>query len=250
MSVTVTRVAEATVVTLRWTERRNALGPAEADQVADALEEAGRSDGRALVLTGEGAFCAGGDLPAIVELSTTHTPAQIREAVYGRYQRIMRGLRESPIPTIAAVDGAAVGLGMDLALACDMRFVGPGGWMRQGWAAAGLVAGTGGVGFLQRRRPDLVWRLIAEQPRLDQAACVAERLGEAAESSALDAALGRAAQLAQLAPDVLAAYCDLAREDTWPVASHFERSATHQSGFIASDAFRRRAAELLAPRSA
>ncbi|WP_197521928.1 enoyl-CoA hydratase-related protein, partial [Nocardia sp. 852002-20019_SCH5090214] len=62
MGVTIDRSAHAAIVTLRWPERRNALGPQEAEQVAEAIAEAADSGAAALVLTGEKAFCAGLDL--------------------------------------------------------------------------------------------------------------------------------------------------------------------------------------------
>ena len=61
---------------------------------------------------------------------------------------MIRTLMAVPVPTIAAVDGAAVGMGMDLALACDSRFIGTTGWMRQGWARYGAIPATGGLVFL------------------------------------------------------------------------------------------------------
>ena len=78
MTVHVDDVGAATVVTMAWTAKRNALGPAEADLLADALREAGKRRGSVVVVTGEGAFCAGGDLPTNIELTRTMTPQQIQ----------------------------------------------------------------------------------------------------------------------------------------------------------------------------
>ncbi|HVT67663.1 MAG TPA: enoyl-CoA hydratase/isomerase family protein, partial [Trebonia sp.] len=124
MPVTATEAGPAWVVTLDWPEKRNSLGPEDTAEVAAAIEEARGKARSALVLTGSGAFCAGGDLRAFSEVSRTMAVEQIRDTVYGRVQRMVRALAECPVPTIAAVDGPAVGLGFDLALACDMRFVG------------------------------------------------------------------------------------------------------------------------------
>ncbi|MES1913036.1 MAG: hypothetical protein MHM6MM_005269 [Cercozoa sp. M6MM] len=76
---------------------------------------------RALVLTGAGAraFSAGGDLDWILERSTSEAQdnVEIMRRFYSRFLSVM----EVPVPTIAALNGAAVGAGMCVALACDMR---------------------------------------------------------------------------------------------------------------------------------
>jgi enoyl-CoA hydratase/carnithine racemase len=245
MGVSIETVGEAAVVTLRWPEQRNALGPAEAREVAEAIAEAGSARPGAVVLTGEGAFCAGGDLRTFAELSARYEPAQIRERVYGNVQAMIRNLRDAPAPTIAAVDGPAVGLGMDLALACDVCFVGPQGWMRQGWGRAGLISATAGTWFLERNRRGSIWPLLAEQPRIGQAEAVATGLAEAGEPSAREAAVARAEMLAAQAPGTLAAYADLARRANWPDDDYLDRCADYQSEFIGSQRFRDLSARML-----
>ena len=92
-------------------------------------------------------------------------PDVVRDAVYGRFQRLPRTILSAPVPVFAAVDGPAVGLGMDLALMCDDRFIGPKGWLRQGWGALGLVPGTGGELLLRRLAPNLIWQLLGSGER-------------------------------------------------------------------------------------
>jgi enoyl-CoA hydratase/carnithine racemase len=246
MGVRIQERGAAAVVTLAWTAKRNALGPAEADEVAAAVREAGACARGAVVLTGEGAFSAGGDLPAIAEISRTHTREEIRDTVYGRFQGMIRSLRECPVPTVAAVDGAAVGLGLDLALAGDVRLVGPRGWVQQGWARAGLVAGTGGVGLLARLRPGLLWELLSSAERIGSAECARLGIGEACEGIALEAALARAEMFGTLDRDLLGHYAELDRAASWPPAEHFTESARIQSGLIASERFRSFAERALA----
>ncbi|TQM11382.1 enoyl-CoA hydratase/isomerase family protein [Pseudonocardia kunmingensis] len=246
MGVRVDDRGAATVVTMGWTAKRNALGPDEAEALAQAVREAGERPGSVVVLTGEGAFCAGGDLPTIVEVTRTMSADEIRETVYGRFQAVVRALRDCPVPTIAAVDGPAVGLGLDLALACDTRFVGPGGWVQQGWARAGLVAGTGGVALLHRIRPGLLWSLLASQDRLGPGECVRLGLADPADGPALDAALARAEALARVPRDVLGHYAALDRSASWPVPEQFEFAASIQGGLIGSERFRAFADRMLA----
>ena len=122
----------AAVVILDWPDQRNALGPDESRELSDAVGGAVTPGVCGLVLTGNGAFCAGGNLRGAVERSDLD-PSERRQVVYAAYQGVVRALIDCPVPTVAAVDGPAVGMGFDLALACDSRFVGPDGWCQQGW---------------------------------------------------------------------------------------------------------------------
>jgi len=143
MGVVTELAGPAALVVLDWPEKRNALGPDEANEVAAALRAAaGQPDVRGIVLTGNGAFCAGGDINGMVARADM-PPEERRALVYGAYQGLIRTLIELPLPTVAAVDGPAVGMGFDIALACDSRFIGPDGWCRQGWARIGLIHRSG-----------------------------------------------------------------------------------------------------------
>lgn len=250
MPVTLEQVGSAVVVTLNYPAARNALGPNEAAELADAVEEAAVRRASALVLTGEGAFCSGGDLRSFAELSEAYTPQGVRKRVYGNVQRIFRGLRTAAMPTISAVDGPAIGLGMDLALACDMRFVGPNGWMQQGWARLGLIPAGGGAWFLEQTAPGLMWELLADQRRLSAAQCQDLGLGVAVEPTARDAALDRAEFLDGMDIESRSAYAELSRRARWPEDSYLDLCADYQSGFIGSARFRDATAQVLRPREA
>jgi enoyl-CoA hydratase len=106
------------VITLDVPERRNAFDLAMCDEVV-AVVDAAEADVsvRALVVTGAGtAFCAGADLS---HLSGGHGGSH-EDGLLAVYEGFLRFAR-SPLPTIAAVNGPAVGAGMNLALACDVR---------------------------------------------------------------------------------------------------------------------------------
>lgn len=244
MSVTVEGRGPVSILTFRWTDKRNALNPDDAQAIIAAVEQAAAT-ASVLIVTGEGAFCSGGDLPAFASLSAgAKDIAEVRDEVYGHMQAIVRALGACPVPTIAAVDGPAVGLGFDIALACDMRFVGANGWFRQGWASAGLVPGVGGIGLLHRVNPTVVWKLVAEQQKLDGPASEALHLAEAAPD-ALSAALDRAEQLAALGRPLLEHYVTLTRDVSWPDTGHFELTADIQASLIGSAEFRELAASIL-----
>jgi enoyl-CoA hydratase/carnithine racemase len=238
VGVRIETAGAAAVVIMDWPERRNALRPEDGEEVAAAIVAAGAAATSSVILTGIGAFCAGGDLRAFAELSATRTPAEIAEQVYGRIQAMIRALRDCPVPTIAAVDGPAIGLGFDLALACDMRLVGPHGWFRQGWARAGLIAGTGGIGLLARHAPGVSWQLIATQEKVTIERCQQLGLGEVAPGGALTASIERADALAAIDRVVLGHYCRMEREQTWPDDEFFAETARVQAGLICSPQFR------------
>jgi enoyl-CoA hydratase len=169
------------IVTLAAPARRNAFDLAMCDEVlaiVDALE-ADPSVG-ALVVTGEGtAFCAGADLS---HLGGAHGGSH-RDGLLAVYEGFLRFAR-SPLPTIAAVNGPAVGAGMNLALACDVRLaadsarfdtrflqlgIHPGGghtWMMRNVVGPQVTAATVLFGEVlsgaEAERVGLAWRCVPD----------------------------------------------------------------------------------------
>src|SRR5687767_14518964 len=109
------------VVKLNRPDRRNALSAEACARLSDALDSFGQA--RAVILTAVGSsFCAGGDFEELERFAAADADAS-SEALYGGFQRMIRTIRNLPVPVIAAVNGHAMGAGMDLALACDLRVV-------------------------------------------------------------------------------------------------------------------------------
>jgi 2-(1,2-epoxy-1,2-dihydrophenyl)acetyl-CoA isomerase len=139
------------VLTLNRPERRNALSPELYELLLQALEEASvRDDVGAIVLTGAGgAFCAGGDVARMA--GDSQPPSfEARIARLRRRARISELLHASPKPTIAMMRGPAVGAGLSLALACDMRLGDESARLRTGFLQVGVPGDFGGHYFLPR----------------------------------------------------------------------------------------------------
>ena len=143
-------------LTLNRPERRNALSPTLYEALYEALIIAEQDDGiGAVVLTGAGAsFCAGGDVARMNQQAGQHAVAAAtvpeRIAALRRRTRIVECLHNMPKPTIAMVRGAAVGAGLSLALACDMRYGDASAKFRTGFINVGLPGDFGAHYFLPR----------------------------------------------------------------------------------------------------
>lgn len=121
-------------------ERRNALTPAMLDQLETELERlAAQSEARAVIVRGAGerAFCAGFDITQIPDVGAGEL--ETARAIPNPVERAMSKLACFPYPTIAMINGAAFGAGLELAICCDLRVAGEGAKMGMPPAKLGLV---------------------------------------------------------------------------------------------------------------
>lgn len=133
-------------------DRRNALSDATTAGIIAALGDVESSDTRCLVLEGEGpAFCAGGDIEAMVERHERDAPPQeVVERVVQQIGRSIQRVVECPFPTVAKVDGPAFGAGGNLAIACDLQLLSDDAKLGFGFRQVGLAVDSGTSYLLPR----------------------------------------------------------------------------------------------------
>jgi enoyl-CoA hydratase len=181
------------LLTIDRQERRNAV---DREALQDLLEAHAATEGaRAVVLTGAGGhFCAGADLSGVED-----------SAFSDLLRVVLSALRDDPRPVIAAVDGAALGAGTQLAVACDLRVATPAARFGIPAAKLGLTVDHWTIERLAAfagHGPARAMLLAAETYGAEEAArCgLVQRLGD------LDEALGWADEIAALAPLTVAGH--------------------------------------------
>lgn len=143
-------------LTLNAPAKRNAIGSRdECEEVVAACRRIERDDSvRCVIVTGaDPAFCAGGDLKSMRDRSgmmSGEGPASMRENYRRGIQMIPLALYDLNLPTIAAINGPAIGAGLDLALMCDMRIASDKALFAESFIRVGIVPGDGGAWLLPR----------------------------------------------------------------------------------------------------
>ncbi|MBT5154677.1 MAG: enoyl-CoA hydratase/isomerase family protein [Gammaproteobacteria bacterium] len=151
-------------LTLNRPETLNALTPSMRQSFEAALELAETDDSvRVIVITGAGkGFCSGGDVKAMNEARKSGKASVLDDKIDPIRDRIVLALRDSTKPIIAAVNGAAAGAGMNIALACDIRIASDTAKFGETFAKRGLHPDWGGTYFLPRivgmaKACELIW---------------------------------------------------------------------------------------------
>lgn len=165
------------VVTLNRAEARNALSPDMKEALRALVPRLGGDpEIRCLLLTGAGrAFCAGGDTKAMAKGDAIPRMDDRIRRVHKEHE-VPAALHELPIPTIAALPGAAAGAGFSLALACDLRIAAQSAFLTTSFVRVGLSGDYGGSWFLTRLvGPAKARELYFTSERVDAAEC--QRMG-------------------------------------------------------------------------
>ena len=133
-------------------DKRGALSPELYACIAEAVEKAEETRVRAVILTADGPFfCAGGNLNTLIERRSL-TEAERRAKVDDLHD-LIRVMRASPVPLIAAVEGGAAGAGLSLALACDLIVAAKDAKFTAAYVKAGLVPDGGLTSSMARLLP-------------------------------------------------------------------------------------------------
>ena len=226
---------QVALITLNRPDAMNSFTSQLSFDLLDALEKAHHDDDiRIVVLTGEGrCFSAGADLKGGLE------GRQVFGKLQYEYRPVMSAIATMPKPVIAAVPGSAAGIGLSLALTCDLLIMADNAFLLSPFTTISLVP-DGGLNWLLVRQLGYrrAFQLSVESERIDAGRCVqlglankavpAEELG--------DAALEWATQLSKRAPLSLAATKKVMRhamDHDW--ASSFDMEAELQQSLVGSD---------------
>lgn len=136
-------------ITLNRPKKLNSFVEPMAKQLQDAITDAKENDNvRCVMLTGNGkAFCAGQDLPEVVDKGENH---ELGDTVRTSYNPIIKAIRHLEKPVVCAVNGTAAGAGANIAFACDIILASKEAVFVQSFSKIGLIPDSGGTFLLPR----------------------------------------------------------------------------------------------------
>lgn len=221
----ITQAEAVLTIELQRPERRNALNSQLVEELTQAIRKAGDGSARAIVLTGQGtAFCAGADLSG--DAFAADYPDRLIE--------LHKAMDASPMPVVGAINGPAIGAGLQLAMQCDLRVVAPDAFFQFPTSKYGLALDNWSI----RRLSSLIGHGRARAMLLSAEKLTAEialhtgmanRIGTLADAQAWAAEIARLAPLAiQHAKRVL--NDDGAIEEAWPAHKELFDKAWGQPG--------------------
>ncbi|TXJ07273.1 MAG: enoyl-CoA hydratase [Aeromicrobium sp.] len=202
--VTLESHGDVRVLTLDSPEHLNALNWSLLDSIKSAVKNIEEDrDARALVVTGAGrAFCAGADLETVFG-DRTRPIRVLRDQLKAMYESFL-GIVELSIPTVAAVNGPAVGAGLNIALACDLIITSPKATLAPTFSSIGLHPGGGCTWLLnQRIGPALTKKILFDGQSLDADTALALGISQEINDDPLARAIEIASNWAGKSPTVM-----------------------------------------------
>ena len=147
MSVEYTVNNDVAVITLNRPQVFNSIDQSLTDGLGESLRRAS-TEARAAVITGAGkAFCAGADLGDLLGEYEAAAP-DLESTITRRFNPAVEAILAAEVPIVAAVNGAAAGAGMGLALACDLRVMAESAFFMSAFINVALIPDTGSSWFL------------------------------------------------------------------------------------------------------
>lgn len=187
--------ADVLTLTLNRPGSANSLTWEMGRTIAETIETRGLDVGCILLRSTGSVFCGGVDLDAVIALADPSKKDEVRTNVYGFFQRMIRAIVSSPAPVVAVIQGPCMGVGADLALACDLRIASTAAWFEETWTKLGATSALGGGYFLhQLLGSGAALDLLLTARRVD--AAEAHRLGIFQRLAEPDALAATAAELA------------------------------------------------------
>jgi enoyl-CoA hydratase/carnithine racemase len=231
----------------------NAIDPAFVAAFETALDQAmARRPTAVVIRSDQRAFCAGADLGLIGGYFDAPGGVERMDAYVRTLHRLFDRIEALPAITLACIRGAALGGGLELALACDLRIAAANATLGLPEARVGMIPGAGGTQRLTRLAgPGTAARLILSADVVDGRE--AQRLGIAqwvAEPADLDAETARVAQrIGELSRDALAASKDCMRAVFDPAVNGFERELEKPAALMRNADSKARIARFFAARN-
>jgi len=229
------------LVTLNDPERLNAMSEAMGGAIQNAAAALKDETGlRAVVLTGAGrAFSAGGDLDMLVRMAQAGNADRggatraAQRAFMGRFYRMYLSVRDLPIPTIAALNGPAIGAGLCVALACDLRIAAREAKLGLNFTKLGIHPGMAATWTLPRIVGSAVAAELIYTGRIvdgEEAARIGLANRAVPREETLPVALALAAEIASAAPlAVRGSKRSLAASSASDLAAQLDREAAEQA---------------------
>ncbi|RJG00644.1 enoyl-CoA hydratase/isomerase family protein [Noviherbaspirillum sedimenti] len=251
--IAIRRESDVLVLMLDRPDARNALDPDTVQELGRWIREPGEGV-HAIVITGSPpVFCAGGDLAYLRDVMTQDA-IQAADSIYKNFHALVRTMLSSKIPLIAAVNGPALGAGLDLALACDLRIAAANATFASTWIRLGLATGMGGSWLLARaigggRAAEML--LLGEPITAERA----EQIGLVNrvvpyEHGLLEEAIAMAKKLAALPPRAVSATrASLRRAVDMGFDMELQMLGVVQGTLFASEDFAKAADKFLKPRT-
>lgn len=192
--------ADVGTITLNQPDRLNALTPRMLGEIGDALDRAVAAGVRAILLTGAGrAFCSGANLAGAD--GEVALPDDLGALLDDHYNPVARKIAALPVPVVSAVQGAAAGAGLSLALSADIVVAAKSSYLLLAFANIGLVPDAGATWLVANaagRMKALEMALLGERLAADDALAAGLLTRVVADDVLLDEARGIASRLAAM----------------------------------------------------